>query len=514
MVGGREVTVMNTIFPIRDSEGRIVRIGGFANDVTDLYRARNELQQAQDLLQTIFDNVPAELYLRRLDGQYLMVNQWALDFYGLSEADLPHLTAETFDTGEGTEVSRQAQRELLATGRPVTREFNHKAPGRDVVILNTIFPLRNADGEIDRIGGVSTDITELHNARNQLRQAQDSLHQSEKLAALGQLLAGIAHELNNPLAVVLGRAAILQEKLVDTPHAVPLQKLREAANRCARIVKTFLSMARQTGPRRQMVEVNELIESALEMTTYGLRSADITWNSSLLAGKTEIEVDPDQIVQVLINLILNAQHALRDMDSGRNIDIRADLSPDLHWLHIVVADNGPGVPAAIASRIFDPFFTTKDVGQGTGLGLSVCKSMAEAHGGKLELHMTPGGGASFTLTLPVQSAIALDEADAGAVPGAAKLRGRILVVDDEVEIAAILADCLASLGIECVIATDGKSGLQCLSEARFDGIFCDVSMPVMDGISFYNQLKDGSIPIWRGIWSLFRAMCCTATGTG
>ncbi len=273
-VDGRDIIVMNSIFPVRDATGQIVRIGGFATDVTELYKARNELLAAQDLLQTIFDNVPAELYLRRLDGRYIMANNWALDFYGLTARDLPDLTAETFDTGEGTEVSRQAQRELLATGRQVTREYQHKARGRDVVILNTIFPLRNAAGEIDRIGGVSTDITELYNARNQLRQAQNSLHQSEKLAALGQLLAGIAHELNNPLAVVLGRAAILQEKLAGTPHEAPLQKLREAANRCARIVKTFLAMARQTGPRRQMVDVNDLVESALEMTTYSLRTAD------------------------------------------------------------------------------------------------------------------------------------------------------------------------------------------------------------------------------------------------
>lgn len=201
-VSGRDIVVLNSIFPVRDANGQITRIGGFATDVTELYQARNALQAAQTLLQTIFDNVPAELYLRRLDGQYLMANQWALDFYGLTQADLPHLTAETFDTGEGTEVSRQAQHELLATGLPVTCEYHHKARGRDVVILNTIFPLRDADGQIDRIGGVSTDITDLHNARNQLRQAQESLHQSEKLAALGQLLAGIAHELNNPPAVV------------------------------------------------------------------------------------------------------------------------------------------------------------------------------------------------------------------------------------------------------------------------------------------------------------------------
>lgn len=497
MVDGRETVVLNSIFPVRDSEGRIARIGGFASDVTELYQARNELQEARNLLQTIFDHVPAELYLRRLDGQYLMANKWSLQFYGKTEEDLPNLTAETFDVGDEVEVSRQAQRELLRTGKPVTREYHHKVGDRVLTMMNTIFPMRNAAGEIDRIGGVSTDVTELFNARNQLRQAEESLHQSEKLAALGQLLAGVAHELNNPLAVVLGRAAILQEKLAGTPHEPPLQKLREAANRCARIVKTFLAMARQTGPRRQVVEINELIESALEMTTYSLRNTNITWNVSPLKTSRKIEVDEDQIIQVLINLILNAQQALSETKGERNIGIIAALSADAAWLNITVADNGPGVPATIANRIFDPFFTTKPVGEGTGLGLSVCKSMIEAHGGSLTLHATPNGGASFVVTLPALVGDIPDEAAQIEHDSQAKAIGRILIVDDEIEIAAILADCLSPLGIDCVIATDGRAALQRLGEARFDGIFCDISMPGMDGLTFYHHIKTQNAPLAR-----------------
>jgi len=119
-------------------------------DIDDRVRAKERLGEAQTLVAAIFDNVPAVLYLRRLDGSYLMAKQWALNLYGLTGADLPHLTAETFDTGDGALVSRQAQRELFQTGRPVTRDHQHQAAGRDVVILNTIFPLRNADGQIDR----------------------------------------------------------------------------------------------------------------------------------------------------------------------------------------------------------------------------------------------------------------------------------------------------------------------------------------------------------------------------
>lgn len=480
----------HTRFPILNAAGEITHIGGVSIDIDDRVRVKEQLYEFRALLESLFDNIPAELYLRELNGAFVMMNRWGANFYGHEPHEMVGQLASAYDTGDEVETARLAQERLITSGQPVTQEYHYLVDGRDVTVLNTIFPVKDAEGRIVRIGGVTTDVTELQTARNQLRMAQETLHQSEKLAALGQLLAGVAHELNNPLAVVLGRAAILQEKLEGTQHAAALQKLREAANRCARIVKTFLAMARQTGPRREWVEVNALIESALEMTTYSLRTAGVVWNVAPLSRALRIEVDEDQIVQVLINLILNAQQALDDRPADRRIDITAGLAPDGNWLSLTVADNGPGVAQGIANRIFDPFFTTKEVGQGTGLGLSVCKSMVEAHGGKLLLEPTPGGGASFRIALPIQELQRAPDAAQADVPSPTAHRGRILIVDDEVEIAAILADCLTPLGIECVLATDGMSALQRLSETGFDGIFCDVSMPGMDGISFFNRLKE------------------------
>jgi two-component system NtrC family sensor kinase len=147
------------------------------------------------------------------------------------------------------------------------------------------------------------------------------------------------------------------------------------------------------------------------------------------------------------------------------------------------------VPEAIAGRIFDPFFTTKGVGKGTGLGLSVCKSMVEAHGGTLTLEKPPGGGATFRMTLPLTQGQDLDPQDTAQAGAAPALKGRILVVDDEIEIAAILADCLTPLGLDCVIAGDGQAALERVAESSFDAVFCDVSMPGMDGITFYHRLR-------------------------
>ena len=408
-------TLQNTIFPIRDAAGRIARIGGVSIDVSALNIARDQRDEARVLIQTIFDNAPVELYLRELDGRYIMMNNWGANYFGVKAEDLSGGNfVWTYDSEEETRRARKAQATLLETGKPVTREFQHTVDGKRITAQNTIFPIKDSEGRIVRIGGISIDLTDLNQARDQLQRAQNNLHQSEKLAALGQLLAGVAHELNNPLAVVLGRASILQEKLRDTPYAAPLQKLREAADRCARIVKTFLAMARQTGPRRSMVEVNEMVESALEMTTYGLRKSSVSYTTHLLATPRFIEVDQDQMIQVLTNLILNAQHALEEKPGDRRVTIAASLSDDGQWLSLSVADNGPGVPAAVAARIFDPFFTTKSVGQGTGLGLSVCRSMVEAHGGTLKLETTPGGGATFRVALPAHLSNSTGAADATA----------------------------------------------------------------------------------------------------
>jgi PAS domain S-box-containing protein len=334
------------------------------------------------------------------------------------------------------------------------------------------------------------DLTETRHVARAMEESRERLNQSEKLAALGQLLAGVAHELNNPLAIVLGRAAMLQEKLKGTPHENPLQKMREAADRCARIVKTFLAMARQTGPRMRSVQINLLVDGALEMTSYGLRKFNIALLQDLDPHLPEIEADEDQLIQVLINLIINAQHVLADHPGDRKITVRTRHDKPSRRVLLDVADNGPGVPKDLAVRIFEPFYTTKAVGEGTGLGLSMCKGMVESQGGTIALHETPGGGATFRVSLP--TGVAQQEVTPGNTSAETRPagRGRILVVDDEPEIAAILADYLSAIGFETDIATDGATALDKIGRLSFDAIFCDVSMPGMDGVTMYLKLKE------------------------
>lgn len=474
-------------FPIFDESGDITHIGGMNFDIDDRTKAQAELAEAQARFEAFFNNAPAAMYVRDLENRVVMVNQWGARMYGRTPEEMIGLPVTLARSADDADRFKRVDAELHRTGQPQTDEFEYPLHGETATAKCTIFPIMNQQGEIFQVGALIFDITEERRAQAQLAASQNSLHQSEKLAALGQLLAGVAHELNNPLAIVLGRAAILKDKLAGTPHVESIQKLRDAADRCARIVKTFLAMARQTGPRRSTAQINELIEGALDMTAYGLRNAEIDLVLDLDPALPSIEVDEDQIVQLLINLIVNAQHALEEKVGDRRLTVRTMFDSQLQQATIEISDDGPGVPDNVAARIFDPFFTTKGVGEGTGLGLSVCKGMVEAHGGKLTVGTTPGGGATFRAILPVlDTGTAILEAHESAREPA---QGHILIVDDEPEIAAILADCLMPLGVSCDIASDGATALERIASSRFDAIFCDVRMPGMDGIALYAKIK-------------------------
>lgn len=482
-----------TQFPIINDAGEVTHVGGMILDIDDRVRAQRELQDAQAQLKSFVDNAPVAMSISAAPGKLLMVNKTAAAYYGRTPEELmagdPLVVAAAWPERESKVVP--AYLEVIETKTTRVLETTIKVVGREepANVILSAFPILDTEDNVSAIGAVVVDVTDIHEAQRDVARSQEALHQSEKLAALGQLLAGVAHELNNPLAIVLGRASILQEKLQDSEHLASLSKLRDAADRCARIVKTFLAMARQSGPRREMVQINDLIAGALDMTAYGLRQANVTLVQDLDPTLPETEADEDQIVQLLINLIVNAQHALQTVDQNRHLTVATRHAASQNAIFISVADNGPGVSPSEAARIFEPFYTTKDVGEGTGLGLSVCRGLIEAHGGTLTLRPTPGGGATFEAMLPTLKSSMIRQFSEEAEPEASKAKGQILIVDDEPEIGALLADCLTPLGVKCHIATDAKAALQLAAETQFDAIFCDVRMPDMDGIALLAALK-------------------------
>ena len=333
------------------------------------------------------------------------------------------------------------------------------------------------------------DLTERRELEAQMARQREALYQSEKLNALGGLLAGVAHELNNPLSVVLGQAQLLQETSRDADTKSRAERIGTAAERCSRIVRTFLAMARQTAPARSEVNLNEVVASALEITGYALRSADIAVTCDCAGDLPPVWADPDQLSQVVMNLIVNAEQAMADQVAGRKLRITSEADPASETVRLTVQDSGPGIAPEVRSRIFDPFFTTKEVGVGTGIGLAVSHGIVEAHEGTLQVDSSPGQGATFTVTLPRSHGRAVDKAAAPARE-ATIAPGKILIVDDEPEVSETLADIVSLDGHEVEIANSGHLALRALAHRRFDVILCDMRMPDVDGRGLYTRIKN------------------------
>jgi two-component system NtrC family sensor kinase len=348
-----------------------------------------------------------------------------------------------------------------------------------------------------------TDLSERREATRQIEQQREALRQSEKLTAMGSLLAGVAHELNNPLAIVMGRASLLEEKCEQQPELRgDAQRIREAAERCGRIVRTFLNMARQKAPERRQVALNDLVRAAVDMLGYTLRSHGIDVQLELAAGLPEVQADADQIGQVVLNLLVNAQQAMATQTGERHlrlssgVELRREGREPRVWLR--VADTGLGVPQALHERIFDPFFTTKPEGIGTGLGLAVSRSLVREHGGDLRLERGEGG-AVFRLTLPISGLPSPDSAPIPLAPAGDAAAARVLVVDDEAEIAELMRAMLEGAGYEVATAESGAVALELLAEARFDAIVSDLRMPDMDGAALWREIGQAQPSLARRI---------------
>jgi PAS domain S-box-containing protein len=265
------------------------------------------------------------------------------------------------------------------------------------------------------------DLTAAKQAEAQIRRQRETLHQVEKMAAFGSLLAGMAHELNNPLSIAIGHAVLLEDEARE--HAAEAvanraEKIRLAAERCARTVRSFLTMARQRGQRRERVAVDALLRSALDLLADDPEAAAIAVRWEVPTGLPAVLGDPDQLHHVFANLVVNAQQALFEIPAPRTINVMAAVQDSV--LEIGVADNGPGVPLAIRGRIFDPFFTTKKPGYGTGIGLAVSRGIVEAHGGTLTLDGSHRNGARLVVRLPLAEPAprVVKRIDPGVDPGA------------------------------------------------------------------------------------------------
>jgi PAS domain S-box-containing protein len=411
----------------------------------------------------------------RADGTIEHANDAFLRAAGYSRAELASLTAADL-APPGFELTRgNVLEELTEKGMWRGTVERRRRDGTPYHASCTVVALRGRSGQITHLAAVERDISDEISRR-------DHLVHTERLSAMGALIAGVAHELNNPLQTILGSAEVLIEE-----HAVPtgrreLELVRHEAGRAAQIVRNLLAFVRRTTSDRAAADLNEVVRATVDLRRYHLERSNIVVRVELAGEALPVLVNREEIQQVVLNLILNAEQALEPRRGG-TIAVRTFARGGGHVVE--VADDGPGISRELRGRIFEPFFTTKDVGQGTGLGLSISHGIASAHGGSLELLTQHSPGACFQLTLPAHLETERAMAPPEDVSGSTRLA---LVVEDERPIRLLLRRLLERRGFEVAEADSGETALAVARDRSPALVLCDLRMPRMGGIELYRHV--------------------------
>ena len=454
-----------------------------------LYRRLRQELEARERLTAILEATTDLVAIVDLSGRLLYLNAAGHALLGLAADEalgypIASLAPDRLRPVVHDQILPTLLRDGLWTGEAVLLARDE----REVPVSVVAVAHRGADGAVEFLSAIVRDMTERKRTEAELRRQREALYQTEKLSTMGTVLAGVAHELNNPLTAVTGYANLLRQDLAGTPSAARAENIAHAADRCASIVRNFLALARRHPPERQLVRLNDIARDTAELLAYHLRVDSIEVGLNLAEGLPVLWADPHQLHQVVVNLVTNARDELRKAPLPRRLTLRTRADAARGRVCLDVEDTGPGISAEIRDRIFEPFFTTKPVGQGTGLGLSLCHGIVEGHGGTLSLVSEPGHGAIFRVELPVVTPPATTgKRAAEAAPVVTGMR--ILVVDDERLVLQLLGEMLGADHHTVDTVGDGTQALERLRRTSYDLILSDVRMPYLDGPGLYRALE-------------------------
>jgi PAS domain S-box-containing protein len=351
-----------------------------------------------------------------------------------------------------------------------------------------------------RVEALVRDVSERKKLDDQSRDLYHQLLQAEKMAALGQTISGVAHELNNPLATILSWAERLADRAPDERTRRGVEIILRESERAARIVRNLLTFARKRQSTRMLVDINQIVRETLALRAYEQRVTNVQVIQALASGLPQVFADGHQIQQVLLNLVINAEQAMLAANGRGTLVVRTWHDSERNSVVIEVNDDGPGISEETQGKIFDPFFTTKEVGKGTGLGLTVAYAIVQEHGGRIWLRSRAGAGASFFVELPVAAPHLRPAAPLQAPVSLDAFKGRqVLVVEDEPALAVAVAEALGDAGFIVQRAGDGEEGLRRVSQGTFDLIVCDLKMPRVDGMQFYRAMAAATPALARRV---------------
>ena len=441
-----------------------------------------QVQQSEIKYRTLVEKANAGIFtVNPGTGEFIDINLKMEVFSGRSRESLLKMTLPMICSEAQRNDATEMLRRTLEQGQPSVNDLYFQQTDGQQIWLDLNGTLVEYQGQAV-ILGIARDVTER-------KATEEHIRKTSKLVAVGQLAAGVAHEINNPLTGVMGFSQILMNEGLPESVGIRLQAIFSEAERAAKIVKNLLSFARKDEPEMQYLSLTAVLDRALELKAHDFRLNNITLSSQWEPDLPYTMADEHQLIEVMLNILTNAEQAMIEAHGGGILVVKATTSASN--IRISVTDNGPGIPPERQQEIFDPFFTTKGVGKGTGLGLSISYGIIKLHGGEIWVESDLGSGTTFQIEIPILSPgvapeIEVPKTEPVPIPEAPM---HILVVDDEANIRKLVASLLSLDSCTVDLAENGDEAWRKLQTNSYDCIILDLKMPGMSGEELYRRIK-------------------------
>jgi PAS domain S-box-containing protein len=462
-------------------------------DITERKQAEDALQKSKELLEKVFTSQLDSILVYDVSFPPIIVNcnTSTVEMFGYSRKEIigNSMDLVLLDKSIQQYIQDNIQNDLNKKG------FMH-IPDLPMICKNgtiihtelRITPLVDEHGIRNGWLSMIRDITEQKRAENEKKELETRAQLASRLATVGEMASGIAHEINNPLTSVIGFSQLLLERKAPEEISTKLTIINENAQRVASIVKRLLTFARQQKPERSMTDINDLLTTTLALRSYELETSNIKVVNQFDPDLPHTMADSNQLQQVFLNIIINAETEMKSTHGKGRLHIRTESLNNA--IRISFKDDGPGMSKENLNRAFDPFFTTREVGKGTGLGLSLCHGIITEHGGSIYAKSKPGKGATFYIELPVITRPEQLKLEVPTQDDIQKISGaRILIVDDEVAILSFLSRILTDEGHFVDIVDNTIQALEKIKANRYSLILLDIKLPEMSGVEFYKRIQ-------------------------
>ncbi|HXA77811.1 MAG TPA: PAS domain S-box protein [Candidatus Acidoferrales bacterium] len=475
------------ITALRDREGKLRGFSNITRDVTQHYEMQRKLQQEQEFVRSLVECFPDLIVVLDIEGRFKFVSDRVNDILGVTpEEYVGKPIGQRIGPEDRSKLTQMFKNAVSGHKGQEQIEIRAQHANGNWKILRVIAnPLFDDKGKIVGMVSSGRDVTES-------KQLEQQLADKEKFAAMGQMMAGAAHELNNPLTAILGVSDLLRERAAEDATRRQVDLVLQQARRAAAIVQNLLAFSRPLAPGRATLRLGEILNEALELERANLEKKNIHVKFTTPDDLPTVDGDRKLLLQVFLNILSNAEQSISPAHEQGQLDISVTRAGDK--IRVAFADDGPGIPADIVGKVFDPFFTTKRPGGGSGLGLTISLAVVKEHGGNIEIESNAGAGAVIHVVLPVGAEIrpstAAPAKSAPALPGSTALRDHsVLIVDDEESIREIVQEGLSSRGMKVQAVGTSEAALDYLAKNTCEIVLCDFNLPGMSGDKMFEELR-------------------------